>query len=150
MMKKLNPKKLHVEFRPGVTPTEPIIPRRYTLTHSDVTAELFLVVSPEYANDKITEMRDEVLAEWNILNDRYYLKVNCYIDGGEFSPSIDAKRNTVFVKELPLALEAIRYGDRLFFGTHQRLDYSRIYVYFASTYKHLNRVEYWGIVKDYK
>ncbi len=149
-MKKLNPQKLHVEFRPGVTPTEPIMPRRYTLTHSDVTAELFLVVSPVYANDKISEMRDEVLAEWNILNDRYYLKVYCYIDGGEFSPSIAAKRNTVFVKELPLALEAIRYGDRLFFGTHPRVDYSRIYVYFASTDKHLNRVEYWGTVKDYK
>ena len=62
-MKKLNPEKLHVEFRQGVTPTEPIMPRRYTLTHSDVTAELFLTVGPEYAYDKITQMRDEVLAE---------------------------------------------------------------------------------------
>jgi hypothetical protein len=39
-MEKLDPEKLYVEFRPGVTPTEPIIPRRYTLTHSDVTAEV--------------------------------------------------------------------------------------------------------------
>jgi hypothetical protein len=40
-MSKLNPEKLSVEFRQGVTPTEPIILRRYTLTHSDITAELF-------------------------------------------------------------------------------------------------------------
>jgi hypothetical protein len=60
-MSKLNPEKLSVEFRQGVTPTEPIIPRRYTLTHSDITAELFLTIGSYYAYDKITAMRDEVL-----------------------------------------------------------------------------------------
>lgn len=40
-MSKLNPEKLSVEFRDGVTGTEPILGRRYTLTHSDITAELF-------------------------------------------------------------------------------------------------------------
>lgn len=40
-MSKLNPEKLSVEFRVGVTFAELIIPRRYTLTHSDITAELF-------------------------------------------------------------------------------------------------------------
>ncbi|WP_306973994.1 staygreen family protein [Alkalibacillus salilacus] len=36
-----NPDKLHVEFREGITSTEPILHRRYTLTHSDLTADLF-------------------------------------------------------------------------------------------------------------
>ncbi len=40
-MSKLNTDKLSVEFRNGVTSTEPILGRRYTLTHSDITAELF-------------------------------------------------------------------------------------------------------------
>ena len=43
-MSKLNPEKLSVEFRDGVTNTEPILGRRYTLTHSDITAELFLTI----------------------------------------------------------------------------------------------------------
>jgi hypothetical protein len=55
-MERLNPEKLHVEFRPGVTEAEPIIPRRYTLTHSDITADLFLTIAPEYAYDKINKI----------------------------------------------------------------------------------------------
>ncbi len=63
-MSKLNPEKLSVEFRDGVTNTEPILGRRYTLTHSDITAELFLTIGLTYAYDKIDAMRDEVLGEW--------------------------------------------------------------------------------------
>lgn len=40
-MKVFDPEKLYVEFRPGVTKTEPILGRKYTLTHSDISAELF-------------------------------------------------------------------------------------------------------------
>jgi hypothetical protein len=149
-MEKLDPEKLYVEFRPGVTPTEPIIPRRYTLTHSDVTAELFLTVSPEYAYDKINEMRDEVLAEWSIMDDRYYLYAYCYVDGGEFGLAVSAIRNTVFIKQLPLALEAIRYGDRAFFRAHPILGYAPVYINFSSTDPYLNRTEYWGTMNDYK
>ena len=36
------PEKLSVEYMDGATSTEPVIPRRYTLTHSDLTGELFL------------------------------------------------------------------------------------------------------------
>lgn len=63
-MGKLNPEKLFVEYRPGVTATEPVMGRKYTLTHSDETADLFLTIGLEYAYDKINKMRDEVLAEW--------------------------------------------------------------------------------------
>lgn len=56
-MSKLNPEKLSVEFRDGVTNTEPILGRRYTLTHSDITAELFLTIGLTYAYDKIDAMR---------------------------------------------------------------------------------------------
>ncbi len=63
-MEKLNPEKLYVEFRDGVTATDPVIGRKYTLTHSDVTADLFLTIGLEFAFDQINRMRDEVLAEW--------------------------------------------------------------------------------------
>ena len=67
-MSKLNPEKLSVEFKDGVTSTEPILGRRYTLTHSDITAELFLTIGLTYAYDKIDAMRDEVLGEWCTLS----------------------------------------------------------------------------------
>lgn len=149
-MEKLNPEKLYVEFRPGVTPTEPVIGRKYTLTHSDITADLFLTVGLEYAYNKINKMRDEVLAEWRTVNGQYYLNAYCYVDGGEFSPSVSAIRNTVFVKELPLALEAICYGDRAFLSAHPILGYSPIYIYFSSTNPYFNRVEYWGTINNYR
>jgi hypothetical protein len=146
---RLNPEKLFVEFRPGDTPTEPILCRHYTLTHSDVTADLFLTIALEYAWDKTNPMRDEVLAEWRIDSQRYYMYVYVYVDGGEFSPEVTALRNQIFRRELPLALEAIRYGDRIFFTTHPELDEAPILIQFDSTYPQYNQLENWGTPQDY-
>ena len=68
-MSQLNPQKLQVKFAEGITPYGPVIPRAYTLTHSDSTGELFLTVGLQYDHRQISGwytrlMRDEVLAEW--------------------------------------------------------------------------------------
>lgn len=144
-MSKLNPKKLSVEFRKGVTTTEPIIPRRYTLTHSDITAELFLTIGLRYANDKITAMRDEVLGEWIKKGDSFFFHVYLYVDG-----QFTVIRNYIFRRELPLALEAIRYGDREFFSAHPELKNSPIIVHFMSIYPQFNRIENWGSFPSYR
>ncbi|WP_418792313.1 staygreen family protein [Phosphitispora sp. TUW77] len=148
-MKRLDPAKLFVEFRPGVTKEEPIFPRHYTLTHSDVTAELFLTIGLQYAYEKIGPMRDEVLAEWRLSDGRYYMYVYLYVDG-QFDPIISATRYSIFKRELPLALEAIRYGDRAFFEAHPELDNAAIWVYFDSTIPLFNRSEFWGFPANYK
>ena len=62
-MKRLNPDKLSVEYRGQLTPTAPIRPRKYTLTHSDTTGELFLTVGPTYAEDKITSLAQKPVRE---------------------------------------------------------------------------------------
>jgi hypothetical protein len=148
-LKKLNPEKLHVEFRTGVTMTEPVIGRKYTLTHSDITAELFLTIGLQFAYDKISTMRDEVLAEWRTHNGFPFLYVYVYVDG-QFGPAVSAVRNAIFRRELPLALEAIRYGDRRFFAVHPYLDNAPIWVHFDSTSPEYNRFENWGVPNDYK
>lgn len=147
-MSRLNPEKLSVEFREGVTTTEPIIPRHYTLTHSDLTAELFLTIGLKYAYDKTNAMRDEVLGKWVKYKDRYFYYVYLYVDG-EFSPKVTAIRNYIFRRELPLALEAIRYGDKEFFTAHPELNDAPIIVYFMSTNPQFNRIENWGTFSDY-
>lgn len=148
-MSRLNPEKLTVEYRPGVTGTEPIIGRKYTVTHSDITAELFLTIGLEYATDKITSMRDEVLAEWRAQGDSQFLFGYVFVDGetGQEMPSI---RNRIFRNELPLALEAIRYGDDPFFEEHPELNDAQIWIYFDSKIPYYNSFENWGTIKDYE
>ena len=147
-MRRLKPEKITVEFRDGVTTIDPLIPRRYTLTHSDITARLFLTIGLSFANDKINAMRDEVLAEWIQKEERYFCYVYLYVDG-QFSQGEASKRNSIFRRELPLALEAIRYGDRIFFNTHPGLNCSAIIVFFLSTIPQFNKIENWGSFSDY-
>ncbi len=148
-LEKLNPKMLNVNFGVGTGETKPVIPRKYTLTHSDETGELFLTVAARYDYAKITDMRDEVLAEWGRVNNEYALIVNVMVDK-ENNPVMSAVRNSIFAKELPLALQAIRYGDREFFSRNSYLDKAPIYVKFNSAYPLFNRLELWGTPSDYK
>lgn len=147
-MKRLNPDKLNVEFRHGVTMTEPVIGRKYTLTHSDITAELFLTVGLQFAYDKFNSMRDEVLAKWKYYYGNPFLYAYVYVDG-QFGPAVSAVRNAIFRRELPLALEAVRWGDRTFFIAHPELDNAPIWIHFDSTNPEYNRFEYWGTPNDY-
>ncbi|MTV49953.1 hypothetical protein GJ688_13315 [Heliobacillus mobilis] len=144
----LNPEKLFVDYRSGVTATSPVIPRRYTLTHSDETGDLFLTIAPEYAYDKITALRDEALAEWRIMDDRFILYVYLYVNGG-LDKGTSARRNYIFRRELPLVLQSIRYGDRPFFAMHPELDQAPVIVYFDSTHPEYRRLENWGTPANY-
>ena len=148
-MTEFNPEKLYVDFISGVTPLVPVMPRRYTLTHSDVTTQLFLAIGAQYALDKITLRRDEVLAEWLMIENVYFLKVYLKVDV-QFGEGTTALRNKIFRRELPLALEAIVYGDRNFLKVHPLLNCAPIIVYFDSNIQKYNVVENWGTPKDYK
>jgi len=148
-LKKLNAEKLKVSFGVLTSETGPIIPRKYTLTHSDITGDLFLTIAAKYDYDKITDMRDEVLAEWSRLNNEYALMVNVMIDK-EKSLEMATKRNDIFVKELPLALEAIVYGDRELLKSNPALYEAPIYVKFNSVYPRFNRLELWGSLSEFK
>jgi len=148
LLNKLNPEKLSVSIRPGITPMNPIIPRHYTLTHSDTTAELFLTIGRTYAYDEIGAMRDEVRAKWVFTDNQYKLYVYVYV-GGPFGKDMAAIRYQIFVKELPLALEALHYGDRLFFNNHAPLNFAPIWVHFESIYPEFKHTEFWGMPEQY-
>ena len=144
-MSKFNPEKLTVEYRDGVSATEPIISRSHTLTHSDVTGQLFLTIGTQFAWDKVnSDMRDEVLGVWSMEGNNVYYNVFVYIDNGEHDLSAAMRRNEVFRRELPLALTSIRYGDRFLFKCYPSLDYAFIFVTFISSYPKLNKQECWG------
>lgn len=148
-MKSLNPDQLFVEYRDGATQNEPINNRKYTLTHSDITADLFLTIGLEYAYDKVGVLRDEVIAEWRTDDGYPFLYVYVYINS-QMDPAISAKRDEIFRRELPLALQAIRYGDQGFFDTYPNLEQAPIWIYFDSYNPEYVRFENWGSVKDYR
>ena len=153
-MARLDPEKLHVRLLSGTTATEPFTPRRYTLTHSDFTADLYLTVGPTYDRKQITGwytrlMRDEVLAEWRDEAGELTLHVHCHVSGG-LVVGTPGWRDEIFRRELPLVLEAFRFGERGLFDAHPALDQSPVLVHFHATQPSLNRVEHWGVVGDYR
>jgi Staygreen protein len=153
-MSRLNPAKLRVQWRQGVAPDRPVMPRRYTLTHSDATGDLFLTIGPDYDREQVRGlytrlMRDEVLAEWAPGADGPELRVHCHVSGGVAFGGA-AMRDAIFRQELPLVLEAFRYGDAAFFTAHPELDGAPVLVYFRSHRERYNRVETWGTPADYR
>lgn len=86
----------------------PVLPRTYTLTHSDVTASLTLAVSHTINRAQLQGwynrlQRDEVVAEWKKVRGRMSLHVHCHISGGHFLLDLIAGlRYIIFRKELPV------------------------------------------------
>jgi len=153
-MGRVRPEKLHVNWLPGVTSEIPIIPRRYTLTHSDFTGDLSLSIGLNYNRGQISGwytrfMRDEVLAEWKEDEMGMSLHVYCHVSGGLIFGRA-SWRESIFRSEMPLVLEAIRHGDRKFFDAHPRLDNSPIFVHFQSTRGNHTKIEAWGTLASYR
>lgn len=152
-MARLNPEQLHVSFVGQTVPEGPLIPRRYTLAHSDRTGELFLTVGADYDRKQISSwytrlMRDEVLAEWQEENRSPELHVHCHVSGGLVF-GFAGWRFSIFQRELPLVLEAIRYGDGPLFEQQPSLGGAPIWVHFHASESRYDRVEAWGTPDDY-
>lgn len=153
-MSRLNPQKLHANYLPGVEPETTIVPRRYTLTHSDVTGNLYLTIGPDYNLRQISGwytrfMRDEVLAEWKDNQERASLHVYCHVSGGLVFGRV-GWRDAIFRSEMPLVLEAIRYGDITLFAANPRLDHAPALVHFQASKSRYNKTEAWGILSDWR
>jgi hypothetical protein len=153
-MGRLNPGKLHVQFAAGVTLEGPLTPRRYTLTHSDSTGELFLTIAPKVDQKQISGwytrlLRDEVVAEWQESEDGPALHLFCHVSGGLVFGSA-GMRYDIFQRELPLVLEAFRFGDGGLFEAQPELDRAPIWIHFQSTNSRYHKAERWGTPADYR
>lgn len=142
---------------PAPAPTAgkpPLLPRTYTLTHSDVTASLTLAVSHTINRAQLQGwynrlQRDEVVAEWKKVRGRMSLHVHCHISGGHFLLDLIAGlRYYIFRKELPVVLKAFVHGDGDLFSRHPELEDATVWVYFHSNLTRFNRVECWGPLRD--
>jgi hypothetical protein len=150
----LTPEKLHVRFAEGTTPGGALAPRRYTLTHSDSTGDLFLTVGPAFDEEQISGwytrlMRDEVLAEWRGSEEGSELHLFCHVSGGLVFGGA-RMRYGIFQRELGLVLEAFRWGDARLFEARPDLDLAPIWVHFRSTNRRYERTERWGTPAEYR
>ncbi|ANC77568.1 hypothetical protein ABE65_012480 [Fictibacillus phosphorivorans] len=150
-MSAFNPQKLFVKLIPPTTFIQPVEGRKYTLTHSDITAELFLAIGYVYNYKSINPvMRDEVLAEWKKdLHRRFNLVGKAYVDGGEFTQKVAEIRFKTFKKQMTLALSGIIYGDRPFYTNYPALVDAPIFIHYLSTYPEYRQVAFYGTPRQY-
>ncbi|MFX1572739.1 MAG: staygreen family protein [Promethearchaeota archaeon] len=153
-MADFNPEKLHVVYKDSVDPANFILPRKYTLTHSDSTGDLFLTIASQYDYKQISSfytrlMRDEVLAEWQFNNNVYELHLYLHVSGG-FIFGWAHMRERIFRYHLPLVLKALRYADRTIFKSFPILNDSPIYIHFNSKNKKYNKIENYGRLKEFQ
>jgi hypothetical protein len=151
-LSRLDPKKLHVRID-CVMRDVFALPRCYTLTHSDRTGDLYLTIGSNFDYEQISGwytrlMRDEVLAEWKMEQDHFYLHVYCHVCGG-FVFGNASLREWIFRREMPRVLEAIRYGDGELFAKDSRFGQAEILVHFRRPKAEDCKVEQWGYLRNY-
>ena len=153
-MSKLNPSKLHIIFLEEAYKRELRLPRRYTLTHSDFTGELFLSIGASYNQKQISDwytrlMRDEVLAEIREEGDVISLHVYCHVSGG-IAFGTAGWRNDILQYHMQMVIETLRYGDQELVSAYPQLDDMKVRVHFVSKHAKYNRVEDWGVFSEYR
>lgn len=141
--------KLQTTFIPPATPTLPVNERKYTLTHSDTTGDLFLDIGCEFNYDAINkELRDELLGRWSLSEDCFYnLFFYAYVYVDDFKKA--TKKYDTFKFHMELALQSVIYGDKLLFERYPYLLDTPIYVKFDSKFPIYDNYEYYGCVRDY-
>jgi len=153
-MPHFKPEKLHVKYMPGVTECSPKTLRCYTLTHSDSTGDLFLSIGQCYDTEKISKrytrfMRDEVLAELKCGNDELSLNLHYHVSGG-FVFGTAKLRYKILCHYVSYNIQAIIFGDELFFDENPEFDQATILVHFHSSNKKYEKTKKWGMVGEYK
>lgn len=148
-MRELSPHKVFVQYRDVMNPYEPVRDRKYTITHSDITAELFVFIAKNYAEDQYTKMRDEVRIAWEQYKKGLVLIGAVIVDGNGVIGNAYI-RNKIFYNEMPTALQALRQADRFLFDKEQNLDNTPVFIHFISSNPIYDKTYEFGVIGNYK
>lgn len=141
--------KIYVQYRNNIYPYWPIEHRIYTITHSDISADIFVHIGTEYAEDKIIALRDEVRVVWDKFDGDLALVGEVVIDNDDIQGNTEL-RNKIFITEIHKAIEALRYGDRFLFDAYPELDGKHIYIHFISNDPRYDQVYDYGVIGMYQ
>ena len=119
--------RLHISFVDGTGPVGPVVPRRYTLTHSDRTGHLFVSVGEEYDAGALRSWqvrleRDEVLGEWAVDEGRPRLDLHMAAQGGLPIFGTGRMRVGIFRHYRELVLETLATADAAQTAAHPQLE----------------------------
>ena len=148
-MSELSAQKVFVQYRGSISPNDPVLTRKYTITHSDITAELFVFIADTFAYDQVTNMHDDVKIAWEQTQGGLMLIGSVLIDGAGVlgDPEI---RNKIFYSEMPTALKALRQADRFLFLKYPILDNVPVVIYHISNSPTYNKRYNWGPIGSYQ
>lgn len=138
-----------IEFREPATALTPIENRKYTMTHSDETGDLFVVIDTEYAEDKVGPLQDEIRLEWTMMKGMPILYGMVLVDGNGIDVDNAATRDMIFKREMHVALQAIYFADQLLLDAYPELRDTPILIHFSSTQPEYNKVYHFGTIGEY-
>lgn len=148
-MREINPQKVFVQYRDIMKPCDPVIGRKYTVTHSDTTADLFVFTASKFAEDQVTSIRDEVRVAWEQYNNEFIL-IGLVTVSGYGVVGNDDIRNNIFIREMHIALQAIRQADRFLFDNYPKLDDTPIFIHFLSINPIYDKIYDFSTIGSYK
>ncbi|WMJ81790.1 staygreen family protein [Clostridium sp. MB40-C1] len=121
--------------------------RKYTLTHSDETGIRYLFINNKFTEEKFDVLMDQVVGEWNLVNNKFIFKASCPLSCEASKYSAD-ERYKIFKSHITRALKAIICGDKPYILANDYLTESKIYVFYMySTENYI--VEDLGLVSEY-
>ncbi len=147
-MKEFHPQKVFVQYRDCMQPTGSVEGRKYTITHSDATADLFVTIADCYAEDRVSRMRDEVRLAWEFHNGKPVLMGSVLIDERGMTEN-SCMRSQIFYREMPMALKALRWADRFLFCEDPCLDGAQVWIHFISCNPALDKSYDFGTIGSY-
>lgn len=148
-MREFNPQKVFAQYRDTMKPYSPITGRKYTITHSDTTAELFVFIGENYAEDQVTRMHDEVRIAW-AKNERKLALIGSVIVDGKGVSGNSIIRNRIFYNEMPTALKALQQADRFLFHKHPSAYNAPVIIHFISSNPVYDKTYNFGEIGNYK
>jgi len=126
-----SPYMIFAQYRNKIEPYQPVPGRKYTITHSDITGHIYVFISDDYAEDSITDMREEVRLEWQKTRHGYVLTGSVRVDLNGYEQA-SKNRSERFYVEMPKTLQALRYADRFLFRRYPVLDSAPVLIQFIS------------------
>lgn len=124
------------------------LPRKYTTTHNDDRREIYVSVGHIFNQrlldtDEVRNVESQVNGEWN--NGRIILEA---IVSSDKNPEAEV-RDLIIRREMPSVLKSIGIAEKALCSIHPELRRTKIYVRYISHIEKYNKVEYYGLLKDY-
>lgn len=143
-----NSDRVLVEFRDGVTETEPIIPRRYTYVHKDKNKEAILTIGEDFVYNDAIDLGSPIFGEWMETDSGIWFYVYLNMDGSLWDTRENLNK-TEIQSRLLHTLVAIRQGDEALFEAYPELLNYPIVVSYLYSNTELNYQECWGTFANY-